>query len=374
VHGLLLRLSATDAEAEAAVRVIAAFDELVARRADVGGLLRSAAGLSGCRAGISDPGHEIDLCFGPDGRAVNGESSRPSVTSTRARFGDDGAAEVWLDRGEAPGHLDEIITERLAVAAGLVLDRMYGSSLFLADPAAVELLLSDTAPDVERARSARLLGLAHPATVRTLAIAYEATGRPLEVRSVATLASALRASGGVAHFARIGSLFAVVTTAALLPVSPPPNIRMGVGTEVAASEAPISWAGAQAALRFTSELGALKRSPIADASTLGPVLALAELPAKLLHTLPDVIAINRLAAESAGHDYIRTLDAFCRSGSLRRAAEELYLHHTSVAARISHAGHALGYNLTTAEGVFRATLSLTLWQLANSPASPPYGA
>jgi hypothetical protein len=49
MRGLLLRLSTVDAEAEAAVRIIAAFDQLVAQRAEIGGIVRTAAAVAECQ-------------------------------------------------------------------------------------------------------------------------------------------------------------------------------------------------------------------------------------------------------------------------------------------------------------------------------------
>lgn len=274
---------------------------------------------------------------------------------------------MWLDRMVGPGHLDEIIAERLAVAAALVLERMFGNSLYLADPAAVELLLSEGAPEVDRARSARLLGLSQPSPVRAIAIARDPVATRAGSRPVDDLAAALRANGGVAHFARIGPVLAVLTTAVALPSPLPEGFRAGLGAPAPILGAPASWAGARAALRFTADLGMLKRPAVADIAQLGSLVALASLPPEDLGGLPDVLEIARLAAGPSGHEHIKTLDAFCRTGSLRRAAEELYLHHTSVAARVAHIGHALGYTLGSADAVFRATLALNLWQLANNP-------
>jgi hypothetical protein len=65
MKGLLLRLSAVDADAEAAVRVIAYFDALVERGATPVELVRAAAGLAECPAGLDRRGVE-PVRFGPD--------------------------------------------------------------------------------------------------------------------------------------------------------------------------------------------------------------------------------------------------------------------------------------------------------------------
>ncbi|MFB9323894.1 PucR family transcriptional regulator, partial [Cryptosporangium minutisporangium] len=66
MKGLLLRLSALDADAEAAVRVIAYFDALVEHRATAAALVRATAGLAECGCGIELADGTV-LRFSPDG-------------------------------------------------------------------------------------------------------------------------------------------------------------------------------------------------------------------------------------------------------------------------------------------------------------------
>jgi DNA-binding PucR family transcriptional regulator len=96
-------------------------------------------------------------------------------------------------------------------------------------------------------------------------------------------------------------------------------------------------------------------------------MALAHFPADELTAIPDVEAIAKISANDPSGEHIRTLDAFCHAGSLRRTAAELYLHHTSVAARLTHISSSLGYAVDTPDGAFRARMALTLWQLAQDP-------
>jgi DNA-binding PucR family transcriptional regulator len=62
-------------------------------------------------------------------------------------------------------------------------------------------------------------------------------------------------------------------------------------------------------------------------------------------------------------DDLETLDAYCATGSLRRAADLLHLHHTSVARRLEQIGKSLGIELTGPTGLTRARLALTAWRL-----------
>ncbi len=73
-------------------------------------------------------------------------------------------------------------------------------------------------------------------------------------------------------------------------------------------------------------------------------------------------AITRTAGRPEDLD---TLDAYCATGSLRRAADLLHLHHSSVARRLEQIGKTLGIDLTEPTGLLRASLALTAWRLLN---------
>ena len=64
-------------------------------------------------------------------------------------------------------------------------------------------------------------------------------------------------------------------------------------------------------------------------------------------------------------DDLETLDAYCATGSLRRATDLLHLHHSSVARRLEQIGTALGIELSEPTGLTRARLALTTWRLLN---------
>jgi DNA-binding PucR family transcriptional regulator len=68
----------------------------------------------------------------------------------------------------------------------------------------------------------------------------------------------------------------------------------------------------------------------------------------------------RIAASPAD---LETLDAYCATGSLRRAADVLHLHHSSVARRLEPIGKTLGIELAQPTGLMRARLALTARRL-----------
>jgi hypothetical protein len=114
---------------------------------------------------------------------------------------------VWLGR-QAPGlALDEIVLERLAIAAAILLDHPSAPSTGLGDAALVELALSATAGEAERSRALHLLGMRPQGRLTVLA-----TTQPLQVGRVAEL----------------GALHAVLVPGPVPELGLAPDIQVGV--------------------------------------------------------------------------------------------------------------------------------------------------
>jgi DNA-binding PucR family transcriptional regulator len=75
-----------------------------------------------------------------------------------------------------------------------------------------------------------------------------------------------------------------------------------------------------------------------------------------------VTAVAQIASDTVDLD---TVDGYCATGSVRRTADLLHLHHSSVARRIEQISKTLGIELTEPTGLIRARLALTLWRLLN---------
>ncbi|WP_238413008.1 helix-turn-helix domain-containing protein [Saccharothrix deserti] len=73
--------------------------------------------------------------------------------------------------------------------------------------------------------------------------------------------------------------------------------------------------------------------------------------------------LTRLGEIGGCPEDLDTLDAYCATGSLRRAADLLHLRHSSVARRLEQLGKTLGIELTEPTGLIRARLALTAWRL-----------
>ncbi|MFJ7214575.1 helix-turn-helix domain-containing protein [Amycolatopsis sp. NPDC098790] len=335
MKGLLLRLSGLDADAENAVRVIGFFDRLITGRAGLDALVRSTADLAGCPVGVHAPGQGMSLRAAP-GEAVATPGTAPAGSAVRRL---EGGVEVWVARDGAPVPLDDMLLERFAIATAVVLEQNGVPRPELGDPALVELVLSGEAGTAERSRALHLLGIAPSARLRVLA----GTG----------------VDGLAGRSAQLGGVRAVLAEA--VPEFPDGG-RAGVGPELPALDAARSWAAARTALRFTSDT-----EPVVWWDRLGSLGALgSRLGGADLADLPDVRALDRLAAEPHGADTLSALDALCATGSARKAAAVLHRHHSTMPARLARAEAVLGFEVDSPAGRFRLHLALMLRRLRDN--------
>jgi len=320
VKDLAVRLAALDADAGAALQVIAYFDSLVEARAGLQSIVRGAAVLSGCPARLEDDVRRLRIRVDPAG--VSSLSPEPADPAwLRMPILADGTAALWLERPGPPGPIEAMILERATGAARGVLDRTRGRAR-APDPASVELVLDGAADPELRRTAARGLGLPADRPVHAIALA-----------------------GGAATVA-----------AADAPV---PAGRAGIGPPGSVLELPASWTAARTALRFTAEGTEEDPGPtVVHFAQLGALALLAELPAE---PIPDVRALEH--AGSGAPWLLSTLDAVADGVSLRAAATALRVHHSTLQDRIVHAEHLLGWNVREPQGRLRLQLALALRRL-----------
>lgn len=419
VKGLLLRLSSLDPDAAAAMRVIAHFQALLGSGAvDPLVLVRSTAGLAQCPAGLELPdGRRIR--FGPDGTALPGPPGRVSG-DVKTRPG----GRVWLEREGEPGPLDALVLEWMAISAqlgagteGPATGTRRSPSPQAADPALVEMVLSEREAIEDRTRALRLLGLHTDLPLRVVAVAADAgggtgAGALASVEAVTLLARSGQAAA--ARVAAVGSLAAALVQAPKRPPHQPSAGRdghgldpgggggqglaaalrevvaervrerdggersrsrevcltVGIGDSVSPARAGLSWTQARTALRFAATtscpVAAAAGETVVDHAELGPLALLAEVPPERLRAEPGVRALAELAERDGGELSIAALAAFCRTGSLRQAAHALHLHHSSVAARLAVVEEALGWRLHEPNDRLRAHMALYAWRLSSA--------
>ena len=335
------RLSHLDSHAEGAIRVVMFYDTLMRRRVDLPALVRSSAGLAECVAGIRLHGTGRVIRMSPEGRPAT--IPPPSASTTLPiTLDDEEIGTVWLERAAPPLPLDEVLLDRLAIAAAAVVERYGPARTTMADPALVELVISADSDEAARARALRLLGFAADLPLCVVALRSRL---PLDqVAGLVCPAHLVKA----APVADVGVLLATTMDLTRLPA----DVRAGVG---AADSLDRSWLEARTALRF-----ATARQPVVHYDGLGALALLAQVPPEVVRDNADVAAIARVADNP---ENVATLDTYCATGSVRRAADLLHLHHSSVARRLEQLGRTLGIELTEPTGLVRARLALTAWRL-----------
>ncbi|MFD4240341.1 helix-turn-helix domain-containing protein [Streptomyces sp. NPDC058525] len=349
MEALAVRLSGMDAHAEGAIRVIAFYDTLMRRRVDLPALARASAGLAECVAGLRLHGTGAVVRASPDGRPPSTVPA-PASSTARVTLDDEEIGTVWLERTGPPNPLDEVLLDRLAIAAATAVERYGPARTTMADPALVELAISDDSDEAARARALRLLGFTADLPVQVVAVRSHL---PLD-RIGALLCPARPVKA--ASLADVG----VILAATVDPARIPAGVRAGIG---GADGPGRSWQQARTALRFTTA-----RQPVVRYADLGALALLARIPPETVRDNADVAAVARLAGSP---EDLETLDAYCATGSLRRAADLLHLHHSSVARRLDQIARSLGIELTEPAGLVRASLALTAWRLLDSARQAP---
>ncbi len=321
---LAVRLAALDADAGAALRVIAYFDSLTESRAGLQAIVRGAAVLAGVPARLDDAERRVHVRVTPDGSQV---ALAEPVDAVWPRTEVGSRVVLALERTGEPGPVDAMILERAAGAARSVLDRTRGRAP-ATDPALVELIIDASTPVSVRETAARSLGLAGP---------VRAVARPT--------GPALLAEG-----------------------APIPPGRAGLGPPGPAADLPASYAAARIALCFAAD--GTDEDPGATAvhyESLGglALLAAAPVPDEVpdLHTLEHAIAAAPWA--------LTTLHAVATTASLRAAAGSLRLHHSTLQDRIVHLEHQLGWPVRSPDGKLRLQVALTLRRLRRHLSASP---
>ncbi|WOX22758.1 helix-turn-helix domain-containing protein [Streptomyces solicathayae] len=344
MEALALRVSGLDPYVDGAIRVVAFYDTLMRRRVDLPALARASAGLAECVTGIRLHGTGRAVRVSPLGTEAT-TAPFPASTTVAVTLDEEEIGEVWLERTGPPNPLDDIVLDRLAIAVAAAVERYGPARTTMADPALVELAVGAEGDEVARARALRLLGFAAGVPVHVVAVCSELPLDQVGGRMCPT---------GLVKAAPLDDV-GVVLAAAVDPAGLPPGVRAGVGGP---GSPDLSWRRARTALRFTTA-----REPVVHHADLGALALLADLPPDVARANPDVAALARIAAVP---EDLETLDAYCATGSLRRAADLLHLHHSSVARRLDQLGKVLGLDLTDPAGLTRARLALTVRRLLDS--------
>lgn len=369
MHGLLSKLASLDSSAERGLRIIEFFDELVTHHADVDAVTRATAVLSGTVAGtVLDQVGEV-VVMSPEGDSLPSKGPGPNALVHDIIIDGTVVGRAWLERppSDPMREWDDLIVERMAQCLSNLTARQVASQrhseLGFADPAVLHVLINDDASETESARAARLLGFRIGENVRVLAIHANTAIDDSLARIRAHLTSTLQTRSVAAPLS--STLAVVIVAAAEVPTLPFSDIAACIGPVARVENCQVSWASARRGVRFAAVGGRWPTCLTTD--ELGCVATLADLDPAHVRDLADVKAIAHIAAGKGGTSDLDLLDALGSMTSLRDIAEALHMHHSSIAYRLELLSEALGYEVRTQAGRYRALTALTLWQLHLAP-------
>lgn len=304
-----------------AERVAARFDDLLRRRADLEAVARAAAELTGLPARLVDRTRRVVIRVEPDGeRRDSPVRPEPDWLAVRVL---DGAATLWLESAARGRDLDALVLERAGAAAALLI------------------------------RHRPVTGPAHTPAAPLLETAI-AAGTPLEARLAALRGLGLNPEGRLRVLAQPHGKVLVQPEGDPVPV----RGRAGVGPAVPAHRLPESAARALTALRLTAEGTTADPGPrVVRAEDLGglEMLAAAVAPGT---TTPDAAVLTAAAEEAPW--LLPTLVAVANAPNQRAAAQELFVHHSTLRVRLQRAEVLLGWSLRDAAGMLRLRLALAV--------------
>ncbi|MEU7815929.1 helix-turn-helix domain-containing protein [Pseudonocardia sp. NPDC049154] len=312
------RLAALDSSASAALDVIAYFDRLTRSRAGLEQVVRGAAVLSGVPARLDDPTHRIAIRV--DAAGVRTPPDGPPDPRWLSAVVGGGILRLETDRSTSL--VDGMVLERAAVTAELVIARVRGGQpAHRPDCAVVELVVDPLATPEQREWAARELGLTVAARARVVALAE---GDIMIDRAEDTV---------------------------------PGEGRRGVGPTVPIPDLPRSAHQARVALRFAADGTAADPGPrVVHADDLGGLVLLEAAVNAGAAPTADLRAL--LAAAQEVPHLLQTLTTVVGAPSVRAAATELYLHHSTLQDRLDQAERVLGWSVRTAGGRMRLQLAL----------------
>jgi hypothetical protein len=387
--------------------VIDQFDQLVADRAPLEGLVEAAVGLTGRRGGVLDA-LSGRLCVAAPGRAATivdppGDDARvlATLTATRLRGRETGIVDVggdevvaasvddaggrigatWLNQGTAPWRpLDELVVQRLSSAAAINSvrlrdDRATRSRL---DYAALEQLLSSPMSDEAAAEAVKRAGLRAGRDLMALAARPQPGGsvgpealaqtlsRSLEQAGLSSRSSIIGRSSAIVVEAG-GTIDEIVCQAAAKMAQLGVNVEVGAGAAGPASDLHTSWRQAAQALLLRPVMAVT--SPITHFEELGVLHLLAEIPTDDLARYPDVLRVADLETTGAPVSDLDLLERYLATTSLRQTAEQVLLHHTTVQYRLKRIALHMGVDFQDPAARLRTQIAILLYRIERASAA-----
>ncbi|RVX40807.1 PucR-like helix-turn-helix protein [Nonomuraea polychroma] len=333
MHVVAAKLTSLDPEAGAAIRVIERFDALVEGRTGVEPILRAVADITRCPVRFVDSERGIALRVDVDGWS-GPPVSAPDADWLSAPVTKGGPPALWLERIGSCTLVEGMVLDRAVFAIREAIRREQDDFIGPVDVAdAVSVVLDAAAAEPARLEAAHLLGLRTKDVCRVIA----RPGVPGQIE--------LQGRNGASPL-RIA--------AARRPTGSP---RTGIGPAVTVLDLPKSWRQASLALAFAAEGDERDPGPsVVSAEELGTLTVLAAGLRGAGGQVPDVATLEAVAATAPW--VLETLVAVVSHASLRLAAAALFVHHSTLHARLATIERHLGWPVRDAPGRLRVHLAL----------------
>jgi len=256
---------------------------------------------------------------------------------------------------------DPLLLERLAVLVVVRLDREALTVPLRSESEQVAVLIDREANPAQRSQALLGLGLRPSTPLRAFTVAGPGPALDAFTATLNRTGSRVLATAR----ARTTVLLRVGDADDVSRLDVPRGLQVSVSRVHPASEAPQACREADGAFRFTQPSPRDRGPYPLEEGVLVPteavngydILADALTPEQISR-IGDVQALEQVLAVG-GPDMLATLDVVA-TGSIRRAARSLRVHHNSVLHRVAQAERLLGFGLNDAYGRNRLFLALTL--------------
>jgi len=348
MQGLMYRLAELDADSAGLVRVIDYFDALVRHGADTVALMRASAILANCVVGIETTGKSGNLDVrrcDPHGAWSPQPERLPSVTKDVV-VGDTVVGRVWIERQGEQLPLDEMLVDRMALTAASILQPR--RSLTDAEHTRNLLVSADERVVLAACASLRI----EPSTMVRVLVS---TGGGLAIPGEAALGRATSIELDGDHLALVLDAHLPQQLPVFTAAATSTRTRAGVSLAARASEIHLLVASAQFARSQTSE-----SAPVVNADDLGALVLLAPGPKVGHERIPDIVHALALRGSESGGELLETLKVYLQAGTLRAAADAMFLHHSSVAHRLAKLSQHMGFEVDSIEHRARSMAMMML--------------
>ncbi len=307
-------------------------------------MLQASAALANCIVGIeisSGPNSFDARRCDPQGRWSPPSESVPS-SSKEVVIDDVTVGSVWIERPGPALPLDDMLVDRMALTAAVILQHRRVLTdeehtldlLFPSDELAV--LTACAALKVAPSTPVRVVAYTGGGGARLPVSGDLSPGRSTEVEADGDRLRLVPAS--------------FVPPAEFVDTVLSRSVKVGISLAAEAADAHLVVGTARFARGH-----AYGPQPLGSADDLGALNLLApenHLPHRLI---PDIVRANELRDSPQGVELLSTLRLYLRASTLRAAAQQMHLHHSTVAYRLAKLSDHVGFTVDALENRARAT-------------------